>query len=122
MIPLKSQGALRHLPAPSTTPSRAGDLDVLVNEDAVVPDFLQTGIGDLASPVIESRRPEDDVVALPVAGFPRRVDPGGGSLVSRGDPRFIPSLIETTAITGPGSLPPPAVENLDLIAILEIDP
>ena len=86
---------------------RMGYVQVLVDHHAVVADG-HAGVFDLLAVFVEARCSEDDVVGLPLERRGAHVDPGSGDAVD--SPTLVRAALE--AVT---------VEDLDLVASLEID-
>ena len=61
--------------------SRAFELEMVLDENTVVEDRHRCRFGDLIA--ITLRRMEDDVVALPLLGWPADVDQGRGLAIDR---------------------------------------
>jgi len=70
VIALEHQRPQRLLIMVGAGPGRSGQLDVAVDENAVVDDLLEAGVGDLAAGPVEARRPEHHVQRLPLARRP----------------------------------------------------
>ena len=121
MVALESKRALRDLGATVASPGMTTQLNVLVDDNTVVDDLLETRVGDLVALGIESRRPEHDVIGLPMARLAGRIDPWRTTLEASWLPRVIPSLIDAAAVIMLGIKLAPAVKNLNLVPVLEID-
>jgi len=81
VVALEHEGAFGLLIAVGRGAGGAGDLDVLVDDLAVVDDLDEDGVGDLLAVLVEARGFEDDVEALPLAGRLGCVDAGRMALL-----------------------------------------
>ena len=100
----------------------AGDLDVFVNEKTVEGNFGEAGVFRFLAGGVEARGLKYDVQRLPETRGAAGVGAGRGALVAflAGAAGGVPALINAAAVGGGRSFFPPAVEELDLVAALQI--
>src|ERR1051326_3551068 len=119
MVALQHQWSHRLFVEPMGGTRRTGDLDVFLDQLAVVTDLNKPGILNLFPAAIKPWRTEQHVKALPLAGRFARVHRRWASFEIR--LRFTATGIHTSTIAILGFLYAPTVEDLDFIPALEID-
>ena len=119
MIALQAQRGEGAFGAALAATRRTGQLDVVMDNDPVVPHLFEPGVGRLVTGGVEPRGPKDDVETLPLtgrlAGVIRRCGAADTLVV---DPPFV----HAAAVVQVDLRFVEAVENLNLVAALEIDP
>ena len=81
------------------------------------------GVSDLLPLLVKLRRPEQDTEVLPQPRRPADVDAGRTSFVAplAFGPRLVPPLVDPARVRVLRRPPAPRVEELDLVAALEVD-
>jgi len=123
MVSLDHERTARGLIVPGGGAGGAAQFDVFVEHDAVQSDAHEGGVTGLQAGRIKTRRPEYDVQVLPEPRRAGDVDGGGMAFVAflALGTRFVPPFIDATDISRTRRRDAPAIEELNLVAALEIN-